>query len=77
MSAASSPTRRYQIGRSYSLVSKKRPAVIVTLRQQMELICATVIEGEPKPLVVTIDEGLCAGIRLWAAEREIFERGAL
>ena len=77
MSAISSPTRRYQIGRSYSLVSKKRPAVIVTVRQQMEVICAPVIEGESKPLVVTVDEGSCAGIRLWAAEREIVERGAL
>ena len=50
----------------------KRSALQVTVRQ-----CVTeadIIAGEARPYMVTVDEGACAGLKLWATERELVER---
>lgn len=51
-----------------------RPALEVTVRQHTPIEDAVVIEGEARPYMVTIDDGPCAGLPLWAAERELTGR---
>lgn len=66
-------TGLYPPGRAV-LLATKRPALEATVREQCALADAVVIQGEARPYVVTVDEGPCAGLRLWAAERELAQR---
>lgn len=52
----------------------KRSTLGVTVRQRVNLAEADIIDGEARPYMVTVDEGACAGLKLWAAERELVER---
>ena len=71
MSMADTSPRWLAVGRPALLTSPKRAPLQVTVRECLAVADAVVIEGEPRPYKVTLDEGPCAGLPLWAAEREL------
>lgn len=76
MTSGQTTPRWMAVGRPALLTGPKRAPLLVTVREHTPLADAAVIEGEPRTMMVTLDEGPCAGLRLWAAEREVADRGA-